>query len=210
MHAITGLIQRPFVLPIVANTTSVPFLSPFLFSLSRRHLSSPRHDIQAISTSLSRFSPVRCAHPRDTRALARKYRRTQEAIKSRNVFAWGRHVGRGESATTAVSSNGSFRARRRPPIGKELIAIIVLPILPLCVYCLARVALCQWDRFISSSNSFNSSLCVLLTQGKIQISRVTDKIYLAHFSTCILLSFACLNKRNKVEKKFFSIVIYLK
>lgn len=208
MHAITGLIQRPFVLPIVANTTSVPFLSPFLFSLSRRHLSSPRHD--SISTSLSRFSPVRCAHPRDTRALARKYRRTQEAIKSRNVFAWGRHVGRGESATTAVSSNGSFRARRRPPIGKELIAIIVLPILPLCVYCLARVALCQWDRFISSSNSFNSSLCVLLTQGKIQISRVIDKIYLAHFSTCILLSFACLNKRNKVEKKFFSIVIYLK
>lgn len=93
LHAITGLIQRPFVLPIVANTTSIPSLSPFLFSLSRRHLSSPRHDIQAISTSLSRFSPVRYAHPRDTRALARKYRRTQEAIKSRNVFAWGRHVG---------------------------------------------------------------------------------------------------------------------
>lgn len=51
-------------------------------------------------------------------------------------------MGRDESATTAVSSNGSFRARRRPPIGKELIAIIVLPILPLCVYRLAHVGLC--------------------------------------------------------------------
>lgn len=111
-------------------------------------------------------------------------------------------MGRGESATTAVSSNGSFRARRRPPIGKELIAIIVLPILPLCVYCLARVALCQWDRFISSSNSFNSSLCMLLTQGKIQISRVTDKIYLAHFSICILLSFVCLNKKQSRKEIF--------
>lgn len=40
-------------------------------------------------------------------------------------------MGRGE--TTAVSSNGSFRARRRPPIAKELIAMIVLPMyLPLC------------------------------------------------------------------------------
>lgn len=51
-------------------------------------------------------------------------------------------MGRGESATTAVSSNGSFRARRRPPIGKELIAMIVLPTLSLCVYCLDHVGLC--------------------------------------------------------------------
>lgn len=43
---------------------------------------------------------------------------------------------------------------------------------------------------------------MLLTQGKIQISRVTDKIYLAHFSICILLSFVCLNKKHSRKEIF--------
>lgn len=100
----------------------------------------PRHFHVVKVASPSSFFASRCTL--EGHASPRTNTRTQEAIKSRNVFAWRRHVGRGESATTAVSSNGSFRARRRPPIGKELIAIIVLPILPLCVYRLAHVGLC--------------------------------------------------------------------
>lgn len=126
------------------NTASVLPLS--LFSLSRYICRRPGTiQAQAFPRRKGRESLLVfrfTMYPLEGHASPRTNTRTQEAIKSRNVFAWRRHVGRGESATTAVSSNGSFRARRRPPIGKELIAIIVLPILPLSVYRLAHVGLC--------------------------------------------------------------------
>lgn len=93
------------------NTASVLPLS--LFSLSRYICRRPGTiQAQAFPRRKGRESLLvfrLTMYPLEGHASPRTNTRTQEAIKSRNVFAWRRHVGRGESATTAVSSNGSFQ-----------------------------------------------------------------------------------------------------
>ena len=119
LHAITRLILRPFALPIATQLSLSFSLSLSLAFSPSLHLSLiqawfPRGRHKGRGT---RAPSCFTLHDEDDapEGHASSQIRGQEAIKSRNVFTWRRHVDRGVSATTAVSSNGSFRPSQPAP-----------------------------------------------------------------------------------------------